>query len=500
MPKVRRDVASFGNGWSPAMEWYARAILALSVRPASNPTSWAFQAALHGVDIAGWQQYGILPRGQQMAPQWNQCEHGKWYFPPWHRGYVAAFEAIIASTIVDLGGPTDWALPYWNYLNANDPNSRRIPRVFTLPTLPGDTTPNPLQIIPYGARDTPWPREYTVLAPRPGVPGDINLRAMGLVRYTPAPGIEGFGGPPNGAGALEFNPHNVVHVMIGGNRGFMGDPRYAALDPVFWLHHCNIDRLWAAWMSVPTNLRETGAIWSAGPKIPPFTLPDPNGVFRSFNPGQTLPGGPLAPTYDDLYRGTGIRPPVRRTAVPAGLDDDDPAAVTETPVLAAEPPPASLVGANVTNTTVPPGQSVAAGLGLVTANVPAGVDDAPVRYFLNVENVTGETPNAVLSVNIGVKGQAKDAPGTADEFVDSLALFGLRDASDPEGKHGGNGLSVVLDITKAITALKRNVGAELEDLEVTLTQSSDGEGTAPIKVGRVSVYSAVAEAPLDAEE
>jgi tyrosinase len=27
----------------------------------------------------------------------------------------------------------------------------------------------------------------------------------------------------------------------------MGDVPWAAKDPIFWLHHCNIDRLWASW-------------------------------------------------------------------------------------------------------------------------------------------------------------------------------------------------------------------------------------------------------------
>lgn len=184
--------------------------------------------------------------------------------------------------------------------------------------------------------------------------------------------------------------------------------------------------------------------------------------------------------------------------MPAGLDDDEPAAVAAAAPEAAPSaaPVASLVGANVTNTTVQPGQSVAAGLGLDSANVIAGLGDGPPRYYLNVENVTGETPSGLLTVHIGVKGQAKDAPGSADEFVDSLPLFGLKKASDPDGKHGGNGLSMVLDITDAVASLRRNANAQLEDLEVTLTQPSTGEdGAAPISVGRVSVYTAAAEDP-----
>lgn len=35
-----------------------------------------------------------------------------------------------------------------------------------------------------------------------------------------------------------------VHVWVGGE---MGAPSSAANDPVFWLHHCNVDRLWDVW-------------------------------------------------------------------------------------------------------------------------------------------------------------------------------------------------------------------------------------------------------------
>lgn len=37
--------------------------------------------------------------------------------------------------------------------------------------------------------------------------------------------------------------HNVVHVWIGGDMG----PGTSPNDPVFFLHHCNVDRIWALW-------------------------------------------------------------------------------------------------------------------------------------------------------------------------------------------------------------------------------------------------------------
>ena len=43
------------------------------------------------------------------------------------------------------------------------------------------------------------------------------------------------------------NPHGAVHVTIGGN---MVSVPTSALDPCFWLHHTNIDRLWEQWLRI----------------------------------------------------------------------------------------------------------------------------------------------------------------------------------------------------------------------------------------------------------
>src|SRR5262249_21453997 len=45
--------------------------------------------------------------------------------------------------------------------------------------------------------------------------------------------------------ALEPSPfHNTVHMWVGGT---MQDPMVSPKDPIFWLHHANIDRIWAQW-------------------------------------------------------------------------------------------------------------------------------------------------------------------------------------------------------------------------------------------------------------
>ncbi|WP_284620636.1 tyrosinase family protein [Aquabacterium humicola] len=56
----------------------------------------------------------------------------------------------------------------------------------------------------------------------------------------------------SGSGISPLNQmHNGMHGWIGGNNGgtlgHMSHPDASPFDPIFYLHHCNIDRLWAMW-------------------------------------------------------------------------------------------------------------------------------------------------------------------------------------------------------------------------------------------------------------
>ena len=44
------------------------------------------------------------------------------------------------------------------------------------------------------------------------------------------------------------SPHNSLHNIIGGDGGNMTDISISAFDPIFWLHHCNMDRHYYTWM------------------------------------------------------------------------------------------------------------------------------------------------------------------------------------------------------------------------------------------------------------
>jgi tyrosinase len=74
-----------------------------------------------------------------------------------------------------------------------------------------------------------------------GGPGDpLSLDPLKLPTYYESDAPGGF------CDQLDFNLHGNVHGLVG-NRQNMGIVPTSARDPIFWMHHCNIDRLWASW-------------------------------------------------------------------------------------------------------------------------------------------------------------------------------------------------------------------------------------------------------------
>ena len=101
MTFIRRNVWELGSDWADDVLWYARGVAAMKARALAEPTSWRFYAGMHGFNSARWHALGYLfptdhpPSQAQLSTFWNQCQHGSWYFLPWHRGYVLALEANI---------------------------------------------------------------------------------------------------------------------------------------------------------------------------------------------------------------------------------------------------------------------------------------------------------------------------------------------------------------------------------------------------------------------
>jgi Common central domain of tyrosinase len=207
--RTRRNIKSLAVN-DPIIVKYREAVKmmkALDTTSPLSPLSWKYQAAIHGTLITS------IPAG---AP-WNTCPHSNVNFWPWHRAYLYYFERIIQK----LSGDPLWSLPYWDW---TDDTQGKIPEVFRADTTSAlyDATRN------------------AFLNDGSGELNAANLRtnlnnAFALLDFTTADS------------SFEGSPHGTVHIQIGGN---MRNTSTAGLDPVFYLHHANIDRLWNSYLAL----------------------------------------------------------------------------------------------------------------------------------------------------------------------------------------------------------------------------------------------------------
>jgi tyrosinase len=525
MTYVRRNVWTLGGAWADPILWYARGVAAMQERTLAEVTSWRFYAAIHGFDRDLWTQLGYyhpsdrLPDPSLVKKYWDQCQHGSWYFLPWHRGYLLAFEAIVRAAVEELGGPTDWALPYWNYFM-----QPKLPPAFATPNWPDGNGNNPLYVGPrYGPNG-----DGNVFVPL----NQVDLRAMSDPDFVGVAhgGSTGFGGIDTGFshggrtfGRLESQPHNAVHDLVGGFEnndqdlpGAMTVPESAGLDPIFWLHHSNIDRLWESWNKAsPSHLDPTDPNWLNGPPSVgerEFAMPKPDGNKWVYTPDEMKDPATLGYEYDNLTPGRLPRRHHPRPPHPAivGMADqlaeaDQPAAGqpaegapsvpgdTNVELVGASTQAVSISGSDVrSDVRLDSGmrRKVAASLspqaeGL--AGPAADTPPAPDRVFLNLENVRGRSHGGVFQVYVGVPDG--EAPADHPELLaGSVAPFGLRRASTPNDEHAGQGQTFVLEITDIVDHLHLSDSFDVERLPVRIVPMHPVSDEAPITVGRISIF------------
>jgi tyrosinase len=129
MVRIRRDVWKLPST-DDTLTWYARSVAKIQSRLITDPTSWRYQAAIHDyrpTDDPLARPGETLPSQAEQLKFWFRCQHGSWFFLPWHRGYLFYFEQILLQIIQQLKGPSTWALPYWNYSDPANPNARCLP-------------------------------------------------------------------------------------------------------------------------------------------------------------------------------------------------------------------------------------------------------------------------------------------------------------------------------------------------------------------------------------
>jgi tyrosinase len=519
MAFTRKNVWQNGGTFAdPTILWYARGVKAMRARALDDPIGWRFYGAIHGFNRTKWQQHGYfaagdpMPKDSVVADFWDECQHGSWYFLPWHRGYLIALETVIRDAIKDMpGAPADWALPYWNYFKTNQ---NALPPAFASPTWP-DGGDNPLfEKHRYGMRG-----DGKVFVPQ-DMPNVVNLKPLGDPEFAGAAdgGSVGFGGVETDPlfshagfrhGGLESQPHDQVHGLVGGRsaqtgvRGLMSDPDTAGLDPIFYLHHCNIDRLWETWRKNPTtHVDPPDDNWLKGPAPAgerAFVLPLPGGRRFTYTPADMSDLSRLTYQYDD------VSPPAGKPHVVARLEAlGVPAAAAPAQarrIAMARRRNVELLGANNqsirltgnearTSLALEPSvkNKVANSLAAARAEAAdAAAAPMPDRVFLNLENVRGVHDGTVFTVYINVP-EGADPAQYPDHVAGSIGLFGVSKASVADDKHTGEGLTYVLEISHIIDALHLSGALDAGQIHVRLVPLTPVPDEEQISIGRISVY------------
>jgi tyrosinase len=478
--RVRSNVAKLTRqeDWPDTLVAYERAVgLMRAVDPGpgrpSVPTGWRYQAAIHGLAGPGG-------RADTSDPLWNSCQHGSWFFLPWHRMYLAAFERIVQHHLGDDG----WSLPYWYAIDPDRPRRAILPAAFR-----EDRADNNLFTTERSRRANRG-RPFHGVIPFEQLSSGLG-DALAAGRYATADGVATFGGGKRARpafsgdeqGLLEGTPHGAVHVLVGSDLdrsgsitrpGWMASFFTAALDPIFWLHHANLDRLWQVWMDLGRPVPRRQRAWMDTS----FTFPAPEGGSVTWTVAEVLDTTNLGHRYEDFDPPSGVgaaldRPVRRRTA------EDEP--TTPTPqreVLRlrrlATPP------TDETDLEVPPRViGAVAGVALspsVRVEIPVtGADQG--RTYLRVEGVTGTVGAATYALYLGVP---LDEPPTRhpELRVGMLTSFGVPEASIRGEQHDGDGVTTTYDVT-AIRGLLQAEGRwgslVAVSMHAGLAEQEDGE-------------------------
>ena len=242
-PYVRYDVKRPEG--QKMLEKYARAVTLMRALPERDPHSWNWWWYTHwikGPPAFLWEEsrkhktdvIAALPKDMQSFAEatWNGCQahpfnpddpeqYQQWYFLPWHRLMLAQFEQTIREVLHD----EDFSLPYWNPVTESEADLS-LPFVFRDPGSPlFNGTRNPW--VNGGERIDTLYMNW------------LSWDCLNEKLYIDSPtGSHGF------CPRLDQNPHFFTHIAIGGD---MADFATVGGDPIFYLHHCNLDRLWESW-------------------------------------------------------------------------------------------------------------------------------------------------------------------------------------------------------------------------------------------------------------
>ncbi len=398
------------------------------------------------------------------------CPLSNWFFLPWHRAYLISFERVCRR----MSGDPNFALPYWDWTE-----QPQLPAAFAEQTVGG--RPNSLF-------DSSREMRTDIVVPSPAVAQDSILRIMAETHFenfgsarpteqdsTDARWLRGMGIMTPLEGGL-----GTVHATVGGDMSGMRSP----LDPIFWLHYCNIDRLWARWNALGRR-NTTNPLWTMFRFNGMFL--DPQGdELTAWDVGVSdlLDHVAWGYTYPDLPRNPSL------PADPVTVGNPNPPPIGDQVASSADEPPELRVLASETGEGSAGTDSVLStrlaltegpllpdvDLGAMPARGPA-VDVAAAspagRIFSILENVKTSGCEAVrVNVFLNHPNPTATTPTDDPHFVGTFGLFGM------ESGLCSSGMSVQLELTRTLAKLRQANIAVGKQIDVQLIMV-EGRGIAP---------------------
>ncbi|KAH9989733.1 photo-regulated tyrosinase [Russula compacta] len=275
---------------------YIQALTVLHDTPESDPASHYSISAIHGLPYQPWEGAGTV---QDPESQFGgYCNHGTILFPTWHRPYVALYEQeiqkralVIAKKYKDQKrwetAASNLRAPYWDWATkAVLPDEVVSVDPIKITTPEGEKfVPNPLIKYTFTTIPESFPSEpyaykcWKTTLRHPDHPSsptattdnialqtlltfvflyqselgnvqedltDSTYNLLLRVHTWPAFSNHTPGDDGSASNSLEAI-HDEVHGWVDGH---MWDPAVAGFDPVFYLHHTNVDRLLSLWKAV----------------------------------------------------------------------------------------------------------------------------------------------------------------------------------------------------------------------------------------------------------
>ncbi|KAK0709679.1 hypothetical protein B0T26DRAFT_805332 [Lasiosphaeria miniovina] len=273
---ARQNINKLYARGGPQWDLYILALSALQAVDEADELSYFQIAGIHGLPYSAWNGVGQV----QGAPFIGYCPHGELLFSTWHRPYVVLFEQTLVSHALGIAGqyppnvaPTYLAAaqtlrqPFWDW--ASDP---RLPDAVTTAntTVNGPrgklTLRNPLYSYQFqrpaveasfGGPLTRYPETIRCIGQGGNnatesdqLLGSVAGGLVGMVYdvFTRTKTFEAMAYANRNWSSFE-SPHNMIHFYSSCD-GTLGHIDWSAFDPLFMLHHCNIDRLVAMWQAI----------------------------------------------------------------------------------------------------------------------------------------------------------------------------------------------------------------------------------------------------------